>query len=68
MDEFESKFQNAKISALKEFYGKEKPGFEDGGRVAFAEGGLLTDEILLERLKNNKGKKTYAQIAEELNK
>tara|TARA_R110002124_G_scaffold194279_1_gene361394 strand:+ start:428 stop:577 length:150 start_codon:yes stop_codon:yes gene_type:complete len=37
MDEFESKFQNAKISALKEFYGKEKPGFEDGGRVAFAE-------------------------------
>jgi hypothetical protein len=26
MDEFESKFQNAKISALKEFYGKEKPG------------------------------------------
>jgi len=38
MDEFESKFQNAKISALKEFYGKEKPGFEDGGRVAFGEG------------------------------
>ena len=68
MDEFESKFQNAKISALKEFYGKEKPGFEDGGRVAFGKGGLLTDEILLERLKNNKGKKTYAQIAEELNK
>ena len=38
MDEFESKFQNAKISALKEFYGKEKPGFEDGGRVAFGKG------------------------------
>jgi len=31
-------------------------------------GELLTDEILLERLKNNKGKKTYTQIAEELNK
>jgi len=28
-------------------------------------GELLTDEILLERLKNNKGKKTYTQIAEE---
>jgi len=38
MDEFESKFQNAKISALKEFYGKEKLGFEDGGRVAFGNG------------------------------
>ena len=38
MDEFESKFQNAKISALKEFYGKEKSGFEDGGRVGFGNG------------------------------
>jgi len=38
MDEFESKFQNAKISALKEFYGKEKSGFEDAGRVGFENG------------------------------
>jgi len=77
MDEFESKFQNAKISALKEFYGKEKPGFEDGGRVAFGNGGgnfaaierKKEKEVLLKKLIEDANKQdkyfTQKSIAEK---
>ena len=66
MDEFESKFQNAKISALKEFYGKEKPGFEDGGRVAFVKGGVSIENQPLNLEKQKIYKKKVDRSAQLL--
>ena len=38
MDDFDFKFKNAKVSALKQLYGDLKPEFQDGGRIGFKKG------------------------------
>jgi len=40
MDDFDFKFKNAKVSALKQLYGDLKPEFQDGGRTSYGIGGV----------------------------
>ena len=43
MDDFDFKFKNAKVSALKQLYGDLKPEFQDGGSVTTPKRGLVDE-------------------------
>ena len=43
MDDFDFKFKNAKVSALKQLYGDLKPEFQDGGSVTTPKRGLVNE-------------------------
>ena len=43
MDDFDFKFKNAKVSALKQLYGDLKPEFQDGGSVETPKRGLVDE-------------------------